>query len=209
MRSRLFLAALVGLWACGESPASPNQDEAPGDGLPTPQVGAVQVTSPIGALMAVGRGVSLEASVVSTTGGTMQASVTWASTNTTVAAVSATGRVTGLAAGGATITATAGGVQGAVALTVVASDLGAIGTLLGDPLPDRLFAALGGDAEGPLRATWSLCADGVASGNVLQVYTCVSDARSGLAAVSAPEDRPTAGLLSLFVDWIEHHLNLG
>ena len=209
MRSRLLLAALVGIWACGESPSAPPDEPPPNDGPPAPLVGAVQVSSPIGALLAAGQEVSLEATVVSTTGATMQASVTWEVADETVASVSSVGRVTARAAGETVVTATAAGVTGSIDLTVAASNLDAIGTLLRDPLPDHLFASLGGETEAALRSAWSQCAESAASGNLTQLQSCVADARTGLSSASAPEKRPTAGLLSLFVDWIERHLNLG
>lgn len=205
MRRRLLLVGTCLLLACGDPMGPENNKNNNNQG---PAVAAVNVSSPIGALIAVGRSAALTAQPVDAAGQAHQASVAWATTDPGIAQVTTSGVVTGMGPGSTTITATADGVNGTLGLTVASANLAGIQSLLDDPFADVLLGGIGGSTEASLRATWTACAVGRASGNLTALGDCVSQARAGLSGNTDQTKRPLVALVGLLVDWIDRHLNL-
>jgi uncharacterized protein YjdB len=168
----------------------------------------VEVTSPIGGLMAVGRTVQLSAAAKDANGNTVAAQFTWRSSNPTVASVSNTGLVTALAAGTVTITATASNVDGDLQLQAVAVDLAAISAVLGDDFADALVANLTSAANADMQASLSECSSGINSGNLEAIQNCLASALSQAGAATDPNDRALLAVFALFLSEAERLLNL-
>ena len=108
MKRSIFVAALLALAACKDSPTEPD-----------PQVPAVVAVTTPQTVLVVGGSVTLTANVFDNAGAKINnAAVTWTSLNPNVATVSTSGVVTGVTTGQVTIEAESSGKKGSVSLTV-------------------------------------------------------------------------------------------
>lgn len=200
------MLAAFALAACSEQPMGPGPEQQPP--VETPTVAAIDVDSPIGAIIAVAGSVQLTAAALDQASQPITATFSWTAGDVAVATVSPQGVVTGAGPGTTTITAAASGATGALDLTVAETDLAAIQSLLDDPHADRLFVGIGGSTETALRTSWAVCGSGRAAGNLTSVRDCVTQARADLAQSADVSKGPLVALVGLFVDWIERLLNL-
>jgi hypothetical protein len=108
VKRSIFVAALLALAACKDSPTEPG-----------PQVPAVVAVTTPQTVLVVGGSVTLTANVYDNSGAKINnAPVTWTSLNPNVATVSGSGVVTGVSIGQVTIEAESSGKKGSVSLTV-------------------------------------------------------------------------------------------
>jgi uncharacterized protein YjdB len=166
------MGAVVFLGACKGA------TEVCNDPLTCTGVTTVTVTSPtVDTVMAVGRTAQLSAAAVA--GGTaVTVPFTWAANPTSVATVSpAGGLVTGVAAGTVAITASQNNnsVTGQLSLRVVAADLPAVGTAVGDTLSRTLRAALSTTPRSTVNAGITTCQGHVTTGNLIALNTCLTN----------------------------------
>ena len=127
-------------------------------------VAVVEVTSPIGSSMALGRAVQLSATAKDRNDNPVSGvQFTWGSSNTAVATVTSSGLVESVAEGSVTITATAEDVPGNLQMRVVAADLGGISSVLSDPFAAALVSNLTAAAQSNMQATMSECSSNVSS----------------------------------------------
>ncbi len=198
----LALAGCATLAACGGD----------GNGITPPipsTVVEVEVTSPIGTLMALGRTVQLSAVAKDRNDNPVtNVQFTWESSNTAAATVSSGGLVTGVAEGNATITATTQDVSGTAGIRVVAADLGGISGLLADPFAVALVSNLTADAQTSMQTTLSGCSSGTSSGNLEAIRDCLNAAQSQVGAATDPDDRALLAVFALFLSQAERLLNL-
>jgi hypothetical protein len=190
---RLSVLGLVSLGlGCGKDSAAPLV------------VATVEVTSPIGDRLAVGRSVQLGA-VARTGDGRLVpgAAFVWRSTASAVADVSAAGLVSGLGAGAAGITATVDGVTGGVDFDVIAVDLPAVTATTSDALAVALVGALSTAVAGQVNAALAQCGAGVTAGNFDTIDACLAALRAPAAAATDPTDQVLLATLGLFADYIE------
>ena len=179
-----------------------------GDSTAPLTVAAVEVTSPIGALLDLGWNAQLAAAAKDAQGAGMSGvSFTWTSSNAGVVSVSASGQVQALAAGTATVRATAEGVSGSLAITVVDADLAGIGALLSAAYVVALVAGTSSGVKTALQAATGQCASGVQQGNLENVERCIAAARAQATGASDPTDRALLAVLMLIVDHVERLLN--
>jgi hypothetical protein len=196
------LGLLVAL-GCGKDSVAPPDPAA-----------SVEVTSPIGRTLALGRTVQLEATAYDQQGDPLpDAPITWTTSNTEVATVSARGLVTAAGLGSATITAStprgsAGTVSTTILLRVVAADLGAVASLAADPFGEALVAALSSAKRPAVQAAWGACATAAGTGNVDAIAECADDLRAQAASAVDPTDRALLATLALYADQIERLLHL-
>ncbi|UCF19970.1 MAG: Ig-like domain-containing protein [Gemmatimonadota bacterium] len=183
-----------------------------GDGITPPipsTVAEVEVTSPIGSAMALGRTVQLSAVAKDRNDNPVTGvQFSWQSSNTAVATVSGSGLVTGVAAGNATVTATAEGVSGNLGMRVVAADLGGISAVLNDPFAVALVSNLTGTAQANMQATLGECSSGTSSGNLEAIQNCLDSAQSQVGAATDPDDKALLAVFALFLGQAERLLNL-
>jgi hypothetical protein len=167
-------------------------------------VGAVHVTSPIGARLAVGRDVQLVAEARTSAGQAIPGvTFTWSSSADGVADVSTGGLVSGNAGGDATISAEADGVSGQIAFDVIAADLPGVTTTTADALAVALVGALTSSVAAQVNTAIAQCASGVASGNFDTIDACLNGLRAQAAAATDPTDQVLLATLGLFADYIE------
>lgn len=192
----LIPAALCLGTACGNEPPGPLV------------VGSVQVSSPIGDRLAVGRNVQLVA-VAKTSGGQTVPGVTftWGSSADGIAGVTSAGLVSGLADGGATISAEADGVSGQILLDVIAADLPGVSTATADALAVALVAGLSGGVRAQIEAAIAQCGSGVSQGNFDTIESCLATIRTHGASATDPTDQVLLASLGIFADYIEQLLN--
>jgi hypothetical protein len=169
----------------------------------------VEVTSPIGSVMALGRSVQLSATARDVVGNVVTGvPFSWESSNEAVARVSSTGLVTGVAEGAPTITATAENVSGSLQMEVVAVDLDGIAAVLNDPFFAQLVSHLSGATKASMQAAMDGCSSGVTTGNLEAIQECILGAQSLVAAATDPDDKALLAVAGLFLDHAERLLDL-
>jgi len=170
-------------------------------------VSSVEVTSPIGNRMAVGRTAQLTATARTADGHSVSASFTWSSSAPGVAQVNTSGLASGLVPGDATISAEADGVRGSVAMAVISADLDAIAPVLNDPFTTALVANLTSAVRARVETALAQCKNGAAQGNFATIESCLIDARAEVNGAADPTDRALLATLALFFDHVEGLLN--
>jgi hypothetical protein len=131
-------------------------------------------------------------------------SFTWTSTNGAVVSVSPAGVATGLAAGFAGVSATtATNVVGSITLQVVQVNLNTVEMLANDAFADALVDALSASGGSAVRAAWTGCVSGAASGNITAIKLCTDEVQSSALAATDPTDRALLASLVLYADEIE------
>jgi uncharacterized protein YjdB len=194
--------AAVAISGCG--------DDGPTGPSPPSQI---EVSSPIGSLMALGRTVQLSATARDNQGNVVTGvQVSWGSSNEAVARVSTTGLVESVAEGNVTVTATAaaavGTVSGTLQLRVVAADLDGIGATLSDPFTQALVSHMTDATQASMQAALAGCSDGVSTGSLEAIQECLASAESQVGAATEPDDQALGAVLVLFLDHAEQLLNL-
>lgn len=184
-------------------------DEPTGPSPPT----QVEVSSPIGSLMALGRTVQLTATARDNQGNVVTGiQVSWGSSNEAVATVSTTGLVESVAEGNVTITASTAGVTGTLSgtlqLRVVAADLGGIGATLSDPFTQALVSLMTATTQASMQAALAGCSNGVSSGSLEAIQDCLGSAQSQVGAATDPDDKALLAVVDLFLDYAERLLGL-
>jgi hypothetical protein len=201
-----WIAALLVLLGCS---TTPTEIEDPEEEEEEPSVAAVTVTSPLGALLAAGVELQLEAEAADGDGAAMTGlTFDWSSSDEDVATVSGSGLVKTLAAGPVAITATADGVDGDVSLTVAAADLEGITTVVDDPFTEALHGAVSDPAESSIGAALADCRDGAASGGLTAIQQCVTGVRAAIEASADAGEAPLLAVLAILMDRVERLLNL-
>jgi hypothetical protein len=164
-------------------------------------VASVDVTSPIGDRLAVGRDVQLTAVAHDAQGNAVTGVVfTWNSSPPGLASVSADGQASGLAAGTAAISAGSGSVSGQVAMRVIAADLDGISVTLADPFAIALIQGLTDGVRTRVETALNECGAGIAQGNFTTIEACFSGIRAEAANAADPTDVVLLGSLSFFLD---------
>ena len=170
-----------------------------GDGPTGPSVATVQITSPIGGVMAVGRSVALTAAALDGSGSTVPGqSFSWRSANTAVATVSPSGVVQAVAAGSTTIYATTGGVEGRVTMRAVDADLETLATILDDAYTTRLRSFLTTGAGNAVGAALDDCDTALSAGDVLGLQGCLEAVQA--TSSSGPTDRALLAVLGVITE---------
>lgn len=207
VRTVTALAALLSTSCRGATEACDPADPLCGDTTQSPPISSIEITSPIDSVIAVGRSAQLSAVARGPNGNAVSASFTWTSSNESVAIVGGAGFVTAQAVGTTTISATAETVSGNYRMRAVAADLGTISALLSDAYFVSLVGALDQATAAELNGFLTACSNGIASGNVLAVATCLNDS----IATSAANGNDTAllGMLDLFFGHSIRLLQLG
>jgi hypothetical protein len=171
-------------------------------------IASIEVSSPIGTVMAVGRTAQMSATATDTDGGTVTPSPTfsWSSTVMSVATVNGSGLVSASTAGTTDIEASADVVTGSLTMRAVDADLAAISTLLGDAYLDALVAGLAAATASTINGHVSTCQTNVTSGNILAIRDCLADA----LAVTGADGTDTAllAVLALYFEQADRHLGL-
>jgi hypothetical protein len=186
----------------GQEPAGPAPPPGP------PAVAQVVIASPIGTLLAVARGVELQATARDRSGnGVPGATFVWATTDPAIATV-AGGRVTGVAPGAVTITATSDGIRGSIDLVLVRADLDGTRALLTDPLVGALVTGALPATAAALRSALQAAADAATTGNVAAIRNGLAAVRGRLGSPANADESILLPLLLLFVDQAERLLNL-
>lgn len=190
----LFVLALVlgslTLLACGDDG---------GQVVDPPDITRVDVASPIGTHMALGRTVQLSATARDAEDNLVGAQFSWESSNPIVATVSASGLVEGLAEGSASITAAADGVSGSLGMQVVAADLVGIDAIISDPFTNLLVSNLTDAAKSSIQTTLGVCSTNVNAGNLEAIQQCLTDALSQASAATDPDDRALLAVTALML----------
>lgn len=188
--------ALLLCAACGKDAAAP------------PVISTVDVTSPIGGRLAVGRDVQLSAVARTSQGQVVPGAMFVWRASGSAAAVDAGGLVSGLAAGDAPIAATApGDVTGSITLEVIAADLPGVTAAMTDAFAAALVGALTGTVEAQVTAAIAQCGAGVTAGNFDTIDACLAALRAQAAAATDPTDQVVLASLGLFVDHMERLIN--
>ena len=171
-------------------------------------VAAVQVTSPVDSILALGRTAQLTATARDQAGNPMLVSLTWQSSNTGVVTVTAAGLVAAAGTGTATVTASVGSVSGIIRLRVAPADLPTASGLAADAFAGVLVAGLTSAKRTALEAAFAPCATGASSGNIVAIQTCVDNVRAQASTAADPTDRALLAVLVLYADQIERLLGL-
>ncbi|MDX1675586.1 MAG: Ig-like domain-containing protein [Longimicrobiales bacterium] len=167
----------------------------------------VEVTSPIGDVMAAGRSVPLTAVAQTASGDPVSGQAyDWESSDPSVATVDGTGRVAGVAAGSATITATTGEASGSLTLRVVEADLETIQVLLDDIYTASLVANLGSGSGDAVAEALDSCATALVDGDVLGLDECLQTIQDETS--SDPTDQALLAVLGVITERSAQLLNL-
>lgn len=138
-----------------------------------PQVVTVNVSSPIGRLIAVGRDVQLDAAALDADDNVVpDVTLTWTSSDEGAINVTVTGLATAIARGAASITVEAGGRTGSIDLTAVDADLDAVSFLVSDPYSASLIAGLDAATMTAVSERLSDCVGHVSSGALESLRGC-------------------------------------
>lgn len=203
-RTRLVVLLAFGA-ACGDG--TPTGTPDPPDPPDPPAVQAVEVSSQIDTLLAVGWTTPFQAIARDGDGNTISASFTWLSSNPDVASVGTSGSVTANAAGTAEISATADDVTGSVRIAVIPAQVQPAAALFEDPLLDHLVAGMG-TAGGPAASALAACDGALEAGNLVAAGGCLGTLRAAAADATDPDDRVLMAVLLLMADHAARLLTL-
>lgn len=193
----LALTALA-LTGCGDPPPS-----GP-DTLDPPEAATVEVTSPVGDMLAVDRSAQFTAVARDDAGEVVSgATFAWSSSVPSVASVDGTGLVSGLEAGSVLIQAGADGAMGGFDLEVVAIDSDGIAARLDDPFTGQLAAGLTADTRVLVDGARADCAQALDAGHVRDLRACLD--RLATESSADPTDRALLAVLQL----IAEHAGIG
>ena len=182
----LSVLALATAGACDNGPTAPS-------------VATVEITSPIGGVMAVGRSVALTARAVDASGSTVPGqSFEWRSADAAVATVSPSGVVQAVASGNATIIASTGGVDGRITLRAVDADLETLAAILDDAYTARLQSFLTTGAGNAVGGALDDCGTALSAGDVLGLQSCLETVQATTS--SDPTDRALLAVLGVITE---------
>lgn len=205
IRRPLVAAAWLVVTACGGEGEQACNPTDPSCGNDT-NIAAIDVSSPIDSVVAVGQVVQMDAVATAENGAPVSASFSWASAPSSVAIVDGTGMLSAQTTGSAVVRASAEGVTGSVTMVVVDADLEAARVLVQDPFFMSAVEGLSTGTRSELEATLSTCTTGLDEGNIVQARDCVAE------ALATPPDDGTdtalLGVLSLHFEHVARHLGL-
>jgi hypothetical protein len=167
----------------------------------------VVVTSPVGAVIAVGSSIQFEVTVTVDGAQTLGA-VTWTSSDPAVATVSTAGSVTGIAPGSVRISASHRGTSGGIDLAVVDADLEAVAAVLEDEYFELLIAGLSPSTRAALQATVTACVAALAQQHVIDLVTCLAAARNSLGSPANVDETVLLAVLDVMLQSVQRLIDL-